>query len=158
MSFDCAEEYLGLKRFCPDWAPYSMVPLPNSPFLSFNYAIYFYQQWCGRKEKYYPGSQWFAIHWGWTSEEIGNNILSWTKRKLYQVNDWGGLHLSIAGIPNLMKDHLPFFESRNQLRSLKGTICVMLSCLSSFDQLKPGPLSNTCFLDWLRVSSLNMGF
>ena len=43
-----------------------------------------------------------------------------------------------------MNNHLLFFESRNQKRSLKGTICAMLPCPLSFDQLKPGPLYIFC--------------
>lgn len=45
-----------------------------------------------------------------------------------------------------MKDHLLCFESRNQQRSLKGKFCAMLRSLLTFDQAKPGPLSNTCCL------------
>jgi hypothetical protein len=45
----------------------------------------------------------------------------------------GGRRLSVAGIPNSLHDHLLFFESRNQKRSLKGTICAMLPCPLSFD-------------------------
>jgi hypothetical protein len=56
----------------------------------------------------------------------------------------GGRRLSVAGIPNSLHDHLLFFESRNQKRSLKGTICAMLPYPLSFDQLKPGPLYNFC--------------
>ena len=59
-------------------------------------------------------------------------------------SDWGGLRLSVAGIPNSMKDHLLFFEPRNQKRSLKETICAMLTSPLTFDQLKPGPLFHTC--------------
>ena len=43
-----------------------------------------------------------------------------------------------------MKDHILFFESRNQKRPLKGIICAMLPSTLVFDQSKPGPLSNTC--------------
>jgi len=35
-----------------------------------------------------PGSQWFAIHQGWTSEGIGDNILSQTQRTVHGESYW----------------------------------------------------------------------
>ena len=48
-----------------------------------------------------------------------------------------------------MKDYLVFFESRNQQRSFKGKKCAMLQSPFDFDQMKPGPISNTCCFELL---------
>ena len=57
-----------------------------------------------------------------------------------------------------MKDHLLFFESRNQQRSLKGTICAMMRSPFTFDQVKPGSLSNTCCLGLVEKGALEWLF
>ena len=43
-----------------------------------------------------------------------------------------------------MKDHLLFFGLRNQKRSFKVITCDMILSPLTFNQLKPGPISNTC--------------
>ena len=68
----------------------------------------------------------------------------------------GGLRLSVAIIPGSMKDHLLFFESRNQQRPSNGTICAMMRSPLTFDQVKPGPLSNTCCLGLVEKGGLGV--
>ena len=70
----------------------------------------------------------------------------------------GGLRLSVARIPSSMKDHLLFFESRNQQRPSKGTICAMMRSPLTFDQVKPGPLSNTCCLGLVDGGRFGSGY
>ena len=56
-----------------------------------------------------------------------------------------------------MTDHLLLFESRNQQRSLKGTICAMgMRSPLTFDQVKPGSLSNTCCLGLVEGGGLGV--
>ena len=45
--------------------------------------------------------------------------------------------------PQLHEDHLLFFESKNQQRSLKGIICAIMRSPLTFVKLKPRPLSKT---------------
>ena len=45
-----------------------------------------------------------------------------------------------------MKDHILCFKSRNEKRSLKGTICAILHSSLNCDDLKPGPVpESSCF-------------
>ena len=57
-----------------------------------------------------------------------------------------GLGLSMSGIHETMKDHIMMLESRNQKKSLKGTICAIFPSPWSFAKLKPGPVPESSCL------------
>ena len=125
-SFDCAEENLRLNRL------FLIEPhIPCHHFLThlcFDLIMLFLSSSNGLsvKKNIAPGVNDLQFTKdGWVK---GSAIIFRLDTKgQFTKGEWlGGLRLSVARIPSSMKDHLLFFESRNQQRPSKGTMCAMI--------------------------------